>query len=89
MLESGSFNVCMNVAIQMIAMLDCLEIDIEVLNIGIETVKSNDCREVLGDNRDTNRIFAAMQEGTRLFCKGGWKFIDLFTQSISGLCWVS
>ena len=73
----------------MIVMLDYLELDIEVSDVDMETVKFNDCRGMSRKNRDTNGVLATMQEGARFFHKDGWKFIDPFTQSISGLCQVS
>jgi len=73
----------------MIVMLGCSELDMEVLNTGMETVESNDCRRISRKNRDANGILAVMQEGARFSCKDGWKFIDLFTQSISRLCQAS
>ena len=39
-------------------MLDYLEIDIEISDIDIEAIESDDCKEVLGDNRDTNKVLA-------------------------------
>jgi len=50
----------MNATTLMIVMLDCLEVDTEVSNAGMKTVESNNCREMLGDNRDTNSILATM-----------------------------
>ena len=44
----------------MIVILGCLEIDIEVLDIDIETVESNECRRVSRDDRDTNGVLAIM-----------------------------
>jgi len=41
------------------------------------------------ENRDANGVLVMMQEGARFSCKDGWKFIDLFIQSISGLCQAS
>ena len=73
----------------MIAMLGHPELDMEVSNAGMETAKSDDCREILINNRDANGMLATTQERARFFCKDGWKFIDSFTQSISGLCHVS
>jgi len=52
-------------------MLGCLEIDTEVLDVGIETVKSDDCRVVLGNDRNINSILATIQEGVRFSCKDG------------------
>ena len=69
----------------MIAILGCSEIDIEVSDADMETVDSDDCREVSRDNEDTNDMLAVTQEKTRFSCKDGWKFIDPFAQSISGL----
>jgi len=70
-------------------MLDHSELDTEVSDASIETIESNDCREVSKKDRDANSVLAVMQKGVRFSCKDGWKFIDLFIQSISGLCWVS
>jgi len=61
----------------------------EVSDAGIETVESDDCRGMSKEDKDANGMLAMMQEGARFSCKDGQKFIDLFTQSISGLCRVS
>ena len=60
MLESRSFDVCRNTTAPMIVMLGYSEINIEVLDVGIETAESNDCKEMLRDNRDTNRVLTTM-----------------------------
>ena len=78
-----------NAIAPMIAMLGHLELDIEVSDASMETAESNNCREMSRRDRDANGVLAAMQEEVRFSCKDGQKFIDLFTQSISGLCWVS
>ena len=70
-------------------MLGYSELDIEVSDAGMETMESNDCREISRKDGDANGMLATTQEETRFSCKDGQKFIDLFTQSISGLCWVS
>ena len=84
--ESGSFDTCKNTAALMIAMLGCLELDTEVSDAGMETVESNDCKGVSKKNRDANGVLAIMREEVRFSCKDEWKFINPFTQSISGLC---
>jgi len=61
----------------------------EVSDTGMETVESNDCRGVSKKDGDTNGMLATTREGVRFSYKDGWKFIDPFTQSISGLCWAS
>jgi len=48
LLELESFDACKNAAVPMIVMLGHLELDMEVLDIGMETVGSNDCREMCG-----------------------------------------
>jgi len=73
----------------MIVMLGHSELDIEISDTGMETAKSDDCREMSKKNRDTNGVLAIMQKGVRFSCKDEQKFIDLFTQSFSGLCWAS
>ena len=60
MLRPKSFDVCINATVLIIAMLGYSEVDIEVLGIGIETIESDDCREVLENNRDTNDVLAMM-----------------------------
>ena len=70
-------------------MLGHLELDAEVSDVGMETVESDDCRGVFKKDRDANSGLAATREGARFSSKDRQKFIDLFTQSISGLCWAS
>jgi len=89
LLESRSFDMHKNAAAPMIAMLGCLKLDMEVSDVGMETVKSNDYREMSRNDRDANGVLAMTQEGARFSCKDGQKFIDPFTQSISGLYWMS
>ena len=73
----------------MIVMLGHLELDMEVSDAGMETTESNDCREMSKKDRDINSVLAVMWEEVRFSCKDEWKFINPFTQSISGLCQVS
>ena len=87
--EPRSFNACKNAAAPMIAMLGRSELDTEVSDAGMETAESDDCRGVSKKNGDTNGVLATMREEVRFSCKDGWKFINPFTQSISGLCQVS
>ena len=84
--EPRSFDACKNAAAPMIAMLGHLELDMEVSDIGMETVESNDCRGLSKKDRDANSVLVTTREGVRFFCKDRRKFVDLFTQSISGLC---
>jgi len=84
--EPRSFDAHKNAVVPMIAIIGHSELDMEVLDAGVETMESNDCREMSGKNRDTNGVLATMQEGVRFSCKDGWKFINLFTQLISRLC---
>ena len=87
--EPRSFDACKNAAAPMMAMLGRSELDMEVSDAGMDTAESNDCRGVSKKDRDANGVLATMREGVRFSCKDGWKFIDPFTQSISGLCQVS
>ena len=84
-----SFDTHKNAAAPIIAMLGHSELDTEVSDAGMETAESDDCRGVSKKDGDANGVLAAMREGARFSCKDRWKFIDLFTQSISGLCWAS
>ena len=87
--EPGSFDAHKNTAAPMIAMLGRPELDTEVLDAGMETAESDDCRGLSKKDRDANGVLAAMQEGVRFSCKDEWKFINLFIQSISRLCQAS
>jgi len=87
--EPRSFDACKNAAAPIIAMLSRSELDIEVSDTGMETTESDNCKRVSKKNGDANGVLATMQEGVRFSCKDEWKFIDPFTQSISGLCWAS
>ena len=87
--EPGSFDAHKNAAAPMMAMLGRPELDTEVSDAGMETAESDDCRGVSKKDGDANGVLAATREGARFSCKDGRKFIDPFTQSISGLCWAS
>ena len=68
-----------NATASMIVMLDHSELDMEVLDTGIETAEFNDCREMSSNNRDINSVLAATQERTRFSCKDRQNFINPFT----------
>ena len=89
MLEPRSFDIYKNATAPIIIMLDHSELDTEVSDADMETVEPNDCKEMSRSNRDANNVLAITQEGARFSCKDRWKFINLFIQSISGLCWAS
>ena len=89
MLKPKSFDACKNAVVLMIVMLGHSELDMEISDAGMGITESDDCREMSRKNRDTNSMLAIMQERARFSCKDRWKFIDLFTQSISGLYQVS
>ena len=42
----------------MIVILGYLELDMEVSDAGMETMESNDCREMSRKNRDANSVLA-------------------------------
>jgi len=63
----------------MIAMLDRLELDTEVSDVGMETAESDDCRGIFRRDGDANGVLATIWEEARFSCKDRWKFIDLFT----------
>ena len=58
--EPGSFNIYKNAAAPMIVMLGCSELDMEVLDAGIETTESDDCRGVSKKDRNANGVLATM-----------------------------
>ena len=53
MLELGNFDAHNNTTTSIIIMLDYLELDIELSNNNIKTIRSNKYREMLGDNGNT------------------------------------
>ena len=79
MLEPKSFNMCINTAASIIMMSGCLEVNMKVSDIDIETVESNNYTKVSEDNRDTNGVLATTQERAKFFHKYGQKFTNLFT----------
>ena len=56
--EPRSFDVYKNAAAPMIAILGCPGLDTEVLDAGMETAKSDDCRGVSRRGRDANGVLA-------------------------------
>ena len=75
LLELRSFNTCKNAVAPIIVILGYLEVNIEISNVGIEIVKSDDCREVSENDGDTNGVLAIIWEEARFSCKDRWKFI--------------
>jgi len=57
-LEPGSFDVCKNATASMIAMLGRPELDMEVSDVGMEAMESNDCREMSINDGDANGVLA-------------------------------
>jgi len=53
----------------MIAMLGHLVVNIEVSDAGMETAKSNDCREMSRNTRDANGVLVAIQKEAIFSCK--------------------
>ena len=62
----------------MVAMLDHLELNMEISDAGMETIESNDCREMSRKDRDANSVLAAIQEGARFSHKDRWKLTNPF-----------
>ena len=58
--EPGSFDAHKNATAPMIAMLDHLELDMEVSDVGMETAESNNCRRVSKKDGDANGVLATM-----------------------------
>ena len=85
LLEPRSFNIHKNAAALIIAMLGHLELDMEVSDAGMRTAESNNCKGMSRSNENTNGVLAITQEGARFSHKDKQKFINPFTQSISGL----
>ena len=60
LLDSENFDVCRNVTVLIITILDCSKIDMEVSDTGMETIGTNDCRELSEDDKNTNGILATI-----------------------------
>ena len=56
-----SFDVYRNAAVLIIAMLSHSEVDMEISDMSIETVKFYDCKEMSRDNGDINRVLVTIQ----------------------------
>jgi len=63
--EPRSFDVCKNAAAPMITMLSHSELDMEVLDAGMETTESNNCREMSKKDGDANGVLAIIVATTR------------------------
>ena len=74
-----SFDVHKNATAPIIMILDCPELNTEVLDVGMETVESDNCRVMSRNDGDVNGVLATICEGVRFSCKDGWKFINPFT----------
>ena len=58
MLKSESFDIYKNTTTLTIVMLGHSEIDIEISDIGMKNTGSNNCREILENDRNTNSMLA-------------------------------
>jgi len=58
--EPGSFDTHKNAATPIIAMLDCLELDMEVLDAGMKIAESNDYREISKKDGVANGVLATL-----------------------------
>jgi len=59
LLEPRSCDAHKNATALIIVILDCSKVDTEILDTDMETVGSDDYREVSEDDRDTNGVLAA------------------------------
>ena len=55
-----SFDTYKNATVPMIVMLGCLELDIEVSDVGMKTVESDSCKRVSRKDGDANGMLAMM-----------------------------
>ena len=62
LLEPRSFNMYKNAVAPIIVILGYLEVNIEISDISIEIVKSDNCREVLENDGDANGMLAIMSK---------------------------
>ena len=69
--KSGSFDACKNAAAPMIVMLGCSELDMEVLDIGMETMESGLCI-VLGTTLSFSEGFSEVAAGVSAVAEALW-----------------
>lgn len=62
MSEPRSFNIYKNVVAPIIAILDHLEANIKISYTGVETIESNNCKEILEDKGDAISTLVTMQK---------------------------
>jgi len=55
----------------MIVMLGHLKLDIEISDVSMETVETDNCRGMSKKDRDVNGMLDTMWEGARFSCKDG------------------
>ncbi len=79
MLEPGSFDARKNAAAPMIAILGHLELDTEVLDASMETMESDNYRDISRKNRDVNGVLAMTWVGARFSYKDDESLSNLFT----------
>ena len=60
LVKPESFDVYKNTTVPMIAILGCSEVNTEVSDADMETMESNNCRGVLGNDRDANSVLAGI-----------------------------
>ena len=60
LLEPGNFDIHKNATALIIAMLGHSELDMEVSDIGMESMESNDYRGISRNDRDTNDMLAVI-----------------------------
>lgn len=70
-------------------MLSHSEIDMKVSDIGMETIGFNEYRVIWRVNKVANDILAIIYGRIWFFCKDRQKVINIFTQSINRLYYIS
>ena len=60
MLKPRSFDAHKNAAVLIIAMLSYLKLNMEISDVDMETMESDDCRGISESNRDANGVLAMM-----------------------------
>ena len=79
LLEPRSFDVYKNTTAPIIVILGYSKLNMEVSDIGLKTVESDNYKEMLRNNKDVNSMLATTWEEARFSHKDRWKFINPFT----------
>ena len=69
MLKPGSLDIYKNATVLIIVMLGHSKVNTKVSDIDVETTESDDCKELLVNDKDANGMLVIIWERVRFSCK--------------------